>query len=1315
MIIGIPKKWLWLLVGFIALISLSNTGVYSQASPVDPQDSLVLVEFQNELRAVGWPDFWDASEPARAWRGIFWEPGTGGKVRDIDLSGASQSFSTEQLPQAISMLKDLDHLRALFLTGFGFKRIAPGIGELLQINTLHLGHNELLGLPTEINNLKNLQILILDNNDFESIPGISGLTALKQLALTQNYRLTTLDIPKLDSLENLRADFCPIETLPESIGQLSRLEVLDLDQCKLTSLPATMANLTALRELTMLRNEFTSLPPVVGSIPSLQLLDVSFNKLTSLPSELNALSNLINIRFNHNLLTQFPLSIVGLPSLRGVKGDNNQMTGSLPPGLFTAPGMLIDLSNNHLSGEIRLGAGDRVPQQLDISGNRFQLKDIHALYPALIGAGTSFTFNAQQLIGTNAIIIPGVGEDVTVSVDGYTPMPGAVVQWYRVPTVGSNGPGQFVEQATALLLERFDPASDAGVYYCEVTHPDLPGLMLESEEIRVIGANDPPSLFAEDLTFRRNNIPILTFNGSDDYTNIEDLVWEISNSTHFSFTELPSFGIEQREIRLNDPNWLGSEEIELTVSDEQDNTTSQVITLTVVGETNAPPTFLSVPPIYMSFDFSIPTGSPTCPNTYFYSSTTTLDPYVIDDLDALEDLTLRLDPTDTLGFAEANLFVSLVDVGAQKQIDALVSSCQDTTFSVMFTMEVTDLDGSMSTQEITLINDPTNAPPTVSPIPTQQVVKGATSFPVLDLGLYVTDDALTIDQLDFDVISLSAIDLHFEKFNETVLVHATPFYLDSSYTETVDILVSESTNPRFNAQFTIEYEILETGITISGKITTEDLDPVEGVIITGFQTPVLTDPNGSYFAEVPPGWSGTVIPFLANYVFDPVAINLINVQANIENNDFVATFTGKYRVSGTIRDGSGTPVEGVSLLGFPTPVVTNTLGFYEVLVEPGWSGEIRPVLEGYIFDPATITFQGVSSNSENNDFLAIPNLETYKVSGFVRDGSGIGMEGVVMEGFPLMIVTNALGFYETALEKGWSGEITPVRDNFQFTPGSITISDLDFDSPGNDFTGEQIRFYHIEGTVLDSFGRALENVILEGFPSHVITNASGKYRAEVPGGWSGVVSPSLPRYSFSPQALSFESVQSDLQDQDFKGTFTGKYVISGRILDGGNEPLVGVSLIGLSAEATTDANGFYEIEVSPGWSGVITPNRDGFTFEPALLNYENVDRDMGEQDYRAVLVTSVGEITETPWMTVYPNPTAGPLQVKFGKKPQNALLTLTDTQGKTFHKVKLGSDNAAVYWDGRDPVGMPVSPGTYYLKLTSGKEVLSIVKIMILK
>jgi hypothetical protein len=73
----------------------------------------------------------------------------------------------------------------------------------------------------------------------------------------------------------------------------------------------------------------------------------------------------------------------------------------------------------------------------------------------------------------------------------------------------------------------------------------------------------------------------------------------------------------------------------------------------------------------------------------------------------------------------------------------------------------------------------------------------------------------------------------------------------------------------------------------------------------------------------------------------------------------------------------------------------------------------------------------------------------------------------------------------------------------------------------------------------------------------------------------------------------------------------------------GSVGLPGVTMQGLPNNPTTDETGYYIAIVKWGWTGTVTPYKEGWTFEPSSKHYPEVTGDQENQDYRATQVTYI--------------------------------------------------------------------------------------------
>lgn len=159
--------------------------------------------------------------------------------------------------------------------------------------------------------------------------------------------------------------------------------------------------------------------------------------------------------------------------------------------------------------------------------------------------------------------------------------------------------------------------------------------------------------------------------------------------------------------------------------------------------------------------------------------------------------------------------------------------------------------------------------------------------------------------------------------------------------------------------------------------------------------------------------------------------------------------------------------------------------------------------------------------------------------------------------------------------------------------------------------GEMVT-YTISGSV------GLSGVAMNGLPN-TVTDENGYYSAVVKYGWSGTVTPVMAGYTFEPQKTTYPKVTSDQSNQDYIATLK-TFTISGTTrIDGA--PMEGVAMAGLPGNPVTGSDGAYKAIVDYGWSGSVTPIKDGYIFTPNTKSYAAIIRDMPNQSYTCALLT----------------------------------------------------------------------------------------------
>ncbi|MCY4205647.1 MAG: S8 family serine peptidase [Bacteroidetes bacterium] len=148
---------------------------------------------------------------------------------------------------------------------------------------LDLSENNLKGeLPSEIQNLVNLELLSLISNDLVGpIPmGLGNLRKLEHLEIGSNQLTGNISV---------------------ELGELSRIETLDLSENQLVGkIPLVLGNLSQLELLRLQKNALTGdVPPELGNLSELQELRLNENNLSGqLPRSLLNLQHLHTLHFS---------------------------------------------------------------------------------------------------------------------------------------------------------------------------------------------------------------------------------------------------------------------------------------------------------------------------------------------------------------------------------------------------------------------------------------------------------------------------------------------------------------------------------------------------------------------------------------------------------------------------------------------------------------------------------------------------------------------------------------------------------------------------------------------------------------------------------------------------------------------------------------------------------------------------------------------------------------------------------------------------------------------------------------------------------
>jgi len=411
-----------------------------------------------------------------------------------------------------------------------------------------------------------------------------------------------------------------------------------------------------------------------------------------------------------------------------------------------------------------------------------------------------------------------------------------------------------------------------------------------------------------------------------------------------------------------------------------------------------------------------------------------------------------------------------------------------------------------------------------------------------------------------------------------------------------------------------------------------------------------TTTNLSYsIPNIPYGWQGNITATSAAYDFTPALISIPAVTANLTSQDFVAALK-TFSVSGDILN----IIPGTNYPITITANCSNTLapwyssitninassGHYNFTLPYGWKGTLSINTPAYYLkeDPS-VTFQSpVTSNQTQN--YRVTKLKEFNVTGTItfdlnqNTNFPITIKAACSnskEPWYKNVTTNVTaGYYAMKLPYGWEGALVPTSQAYILTEDpAVTFNSPVFTDQVQNYLAK-IKMFAISGhTYLGGLAnKPIAGVSLQakglgawaGYSTLATSNIEGDYVLDVPYSWQGTIKPSKDGYTFMPTSRSYNNVIANYTTQDYLGTATGPapvtYTISGYVRTQAGQGINQVIIKDATAVLTyTNAQGFYTVSKPKGWSGTVTPVKQGYKFNPANRSYTNLSSNQSNQNY----------------------------------------------------------------------------------------------------
>jgi gliding motility-associated-like protein len=390
------------------------------AQPCRQADSLALVSLYNTTNGVNWTNKWDLTKPIDTWFGI--QLNAKGCVECIDLDGVADCALSSQ-------------------TGNNLVGTLPNF-SFTELRILILASNQLTGVIPNFT-LPKLEVLILQANQLSGVVPNFNLPNLERLVLSTNQLMGNLPNFNLPNLTELAA----------------------VNNLLMGSIPNF--NMPNLRSLQLGNNQLNGAIPNFA-MPSLQRLNLAGNQLSgSIPNFNMPILQTMSL-FDNQLTGLIPN--FDLPLLTNLFLDNNRLSGGIPN--FNTPRLRnLNVSSNRLDGKIEILKQNIVFYSQD---NRFTFEDLLPAITRIIDK----TYDPQDSVFKDTALNALAGASFNIDLIVDAAVADNEYQWYKnglpfgSPLVGTN----------KLVFNNIQ-VTDAGVYTCYITNPQLPLLKLVSRRV----------------------------------------------------------------------------------------------------------------------------------------------------------------------------------------------------------------------------------------------------------------------------------------------------------------------------------------------------------------------------------------------------------------------------------------------------------------------------------------------------------------------------------------------------------------------------------------------------------------------------------------------------------------------------------------------------------------------------------------------------------------------------------------------------------------------------------------------------------------
>jgi hypothetical protein len=429
-------------------------------------------------------------------------------------------------------------------------------------------------------------------------------------------------------------------------------------------------------------------------------------------------------------------------------------------------------------------------------------------------------------------------------------------------------------------------------------------------------------------------------------------------------------------------------------------------------------------------------------------------------------------------------------------------------------------------------------------------------------------------------------------------------------------------------------------VSISGTVNTAGGVAINGVtvILSGSTSgTATTTAAGTYqFSGLVQSGNYTVAVQKAGYSFSPVSISSASLMVAPNNWNFTGTLLTA-SIGGTTATAAGTPIAGATVSlsgGTSTTAVTAANGTYLFSGLPeaaSYSYNVQKT--GYIFNPVSMSTSQLLTSITNGNFTGVMSTTpTFTVGGYLKDGSGAALQGVVvvLTGGQTGTVTSASdGSYLFAnLLQNNSFTVTPSTSQYTFNPASQSTGSLSTNISNWNFTAAPVGIT-ISGHVRDASNNPMASIAVLLSPSNtqVMTDASGFYQfttLALSGNYT--VTPQAVGYNFVPPNYNVGAIENSIGTWDFIGSSVTQNAIAGYVTDSSGLGISNVQITisgAMTMTVFTNAAGFFQFSGLPNQAQcTIQAVKQGYDFAPSRVVIVVAKQKVELVNFRAVSILS---------------------------------------------------------------------------------------------